>query len=200
MDGQRGRWGTRRAGRWLTACLLAAACASGIAQPAGESQQLTDEERAAAQWHAGYVLHTLGDYKGAIDAFRASIGIRPTAEAYTYLGWSLSHLGDLEKAIEQCKQAIRLDPEFGNPYNDIGVYLIDLDRAEEAVPWLKKAISAKRYCCYQFPHFNLGRVRLKQGRIEEAKRSFEKALQHDPRYFPALAALEYIRRQGLKGM
>ena len=35
---------------------------------------------------------------------------------------------------EECKRAIEIDPDFGNPYNDIGVYLIDLNRFEEAIP------------------------------------------------------------------
>ena len=68
------------------------------------------------------------------------------------------------------------------------------------MPWLEKAMAARRYCCYQFPHYNLGRVLLAQGKLEEAKRSFERALQHDPEYLPALMALEYIKQQGLRGL
>ncbi|MBI4189311.1 MAG: tetratricopeptide repeat protein, partial [Betaproteobacteria bacterium] len=79
-------------------------------------------------------------------------------------------------------------------------YLIDLGRPEEAIPWLQKAIGAKRYCCYQFPHSNLGRVLLAQGKVEEAKRSFERALEYDPQYLPALVGLEYIKQRGLRGL
>ncbi len=86
-----------------------------------------------------------------------------------------------------------MDSDYGNPYNDIGVYLIQLGRPEEAVPWLHKAIAAKRYCCYEFAHANLGRVLLSQGKIDEAKRSFERALSHNPEYVPAIAGLELIR-------
>lgn len=46
----------------------------------------------------------------------------------------------------------------------------------------------------------MGRVLLEQGRIEEAKRSFERALEHDPAYLPALMALEIIRQRGLRGL
>jgi Tfp pilus assembly protein PilF len=177
-------------------CALAFACAA-AAQP--EPQALSAEERARIAWQAGYVLHQLGDYPRAIQAYRASIAIRPSAEAHTFLGWALGHLGRIEEAIAECETAIRLDPEFGNPYNDIGVYLIELGRPEEAIPWLEKAIAAKRYCCYQFPHFNLGRVLLMQGKMLEARRAFERALEHDPDYLPARMALEYLRRRGLQG-
>lgn len=151
-------------------------------------------------WKEGYLLHLLGEYEGAIERFSKSIDVFPTAEAYTFRGWSLSMLGRFEEAIAECKEAIGVDPDYGNPYNDIGVYLINLGRADEAIPWLKKAMRAKRYCCYQFPHFNLGRVLVMQGRVSEARRSFENALEFAPEYAPALKALELIRKHGLKSI
>ena len=45
---------------------------------------------------------------------------------------------------------------------------------------------AERYCCYQFPHFNMGRILLMQGHVDGAKRAFERPLFHDPNYQPAL--------------
>lgn len=195
--------GTRRAKwyrQWLVGCLLALACGAGLAQQPKEPIQLSAEQRARMQWGAGYVLHLMGDYQRAIELFQASIASRPTAEGHTFLGWSLSHVGRTREAIEQCKIAIQIDPDFGNPYNDIGVYLIDLGKADEAVPWLEKAIASTRYCCYQFAHANLGRVLLGQGKVEEAMRSFERALEHDPDYLPALTGLEYLKRQKLRGL
>lgn len=190
----------RRGRQWLSGCLLALACVVGLAQPQQDAAEPTPEQRARVAWQTGYVLHLFGDYERATEYFRASIAARPTADAHTFLGWSLSHLGKIEEAIAQCKIAIGLDPDFGNPYNDIGVYLIGLGRLQEAIPWLEKAIGAKRYCCYQFPHYNLGRVLFAQGKIEEAKRAFERALQHDPQYLPALRALETIKQRGLKAV
>jgi Tfp pilus assembly protein PilF len=147
-------------------------------------------------WQEGYQLHLAGAYEEAIKRFEESIELHPTAEAHTFLGWSMSYLGRLEEAIEECEEAIALDPDYGNPYNDIGVYLIDLGRPEEAIGWLEKATGAKRYCCYQFPHFNLGRVQLMKGQLQEAKRSFERALSYDPNYLPARQGLVFIRSQG----
>ena len=161
----------------------------------GERSEVPDRVRAYAFWQQGYVLHLNGRYQAAVDSFRESIAILPTAEGHTFLGWSLSMLGHLEEALAECKKAVALDPDYGNPYNDIGVYLIDLGRPDEAIPWLEKAISAKRYCCYQFAHFNLGRVRLMQGNFEAARRSLEQALRHDPDYLPARVALEHLEAE-----
>ena len=190
--------GAQGGSQWLVAGVLAIACAVVLAQES--STELTPERRARLQWEAGYVLHQLGEYERAIEAYRASIADRPTAEAHTFLGWSLSYLGRIEEAIAQCKIAIKLDPGFGNPYNDIGVYLMERGQVEEAVRWLEQAIASKRYCCYQFPHANLGRILLMQGKVQEAKRSFERSLEYDPQYLPALLGLVFIRRGGLQGL
>jgi len=139
------------------------------------------------------MLHLNGRHESAVEQFRASVEAHPTAEGHTFLGWSLSHLGRLEEAIEQCKIAIQVDPDFGNPYNDIGVYLITMGRGDEAIAWLERAIASPRYCCYQYPHTNLGRMLLAEGRLEEARRHFERALEHDPGYAPATRGLEIIR-------
>lgn len=160
---------------------------------AEEFEDISSLREAYLLWKQGHALHLFGEYEKAIELFSKSIDIYPTAEAYTYRGWSLSMLGKLKEAITECKQAIKLDPDYGNPYNDIGVYLIDLGRRDEAIPWLKKAMRAKRYCCYQYPHFNLGRILVMKGRVSEAKRSFERALSYDPDYSPARMALEFIR-------
>ena len=154
-------------------------------------------EQARELWQKGVVLHQYGAYQAASDLFRQSIEAHPTAEGHTYLGWSLSHLGRIEEAIAECKKAIPLDPDYGNPYNDIGVYLFELGRTDEAIPWLRKAMAATRYCCYQFPHFNLGRILLKKGQDEAAAREFQRALSYDPNYLPARIGLEYLRDRGV---
>ena len=163
-----------------------------------ESDEIRASEEAKLLWKKGYYLHTIGKYEKAITLFGKSIELYPTPEAYTFRGWSFSMLGRIEDAIAECKLAIELDPEYGNPYNDIGVYLIDLGQPENAIPWLKKATEAKRYCCYQYPYFNLGRVLLMQGRVSEAREYFIRSLTYDPEYLPPKMMLEYIQQQGLE--
>ena len=179
--------------------LVAVLCVCAVAPlRAEEAEEAPPREQAYELWQKGFVLHMFGEYDKAVAVYRRSIEVHPTAEAHTYLGWSLSYLGRLKEAITECMKAIPLDPDFGNPYNDIGVYLIDLGRPDEAIPWLKKAMRSKRYCCYQFPHFNLGRILLDKGRATEAKHSFKRALEYDPSYLPAVKALEFIREQRLE--
>lgn len=146
-------------------------------------------KRATGIWQLGYYHHIKGAYDSAIHFYEKSIAIHPTAEAYTLLGWALSYKDQFELAIEACKKAIKVDPDFGNPYNDIGAYLIELRRDDEAVPWLEKATRARRYCCYDFPWANLGRIHLRNGRTDAARSAFNRALQYDEDNAVALEGL-----------
>ena len=129
----------------------------------------------------------------AIELYEKSIDVKPTAEGYTFRGWAVSFLGYLDEAIEDCKKAIQLDPEFGNPYNDIGVYLMQLGKFDDAVPWLQHAKRAKRYEPRHFPYLNLGRVFLAKGDEMRALDEFVKALEINPGDEGALEALEKIK-------
>ncbi len=80
----------------------------------------------------------------------------------------------------------------GPPYNDIGAYLIELDRLDDAIPWLEQAISAPRYCCYFYAHTNLARVYLQKGMREKARKSLLAALRVNPEYEPAQELLRRI--------
>jgi Tfp pilus assembly protein PilF len=132
-------------------------------------------ERAAHLLRAAYEKQMGGDFQSAIQLYKDSLAEHPTAEAYTFLGWTYSFLGRYDDAIQECENAIKLDPDFGNPYNDIGSYLVHLGKMEEAIPWLEKAKSAARYEPRHFPYINLGRIYMKMGKMEQASREFEQA-------------------------
>ena len=136
-----------------------------------------------------------GRHEEAIALYRSSIELHPTAEAHTFLGWAMSHLGQYEDAIEECKKAIAVDADFGNPYNDIGSYLITLGRVEDAIPWLEQATEAPRYEPRHFPHCNLGRAYWALGQLGRAQEELEKALAIVPDYPFAQAALAAVRKQ-----
>lgn len=68
--------------------------------------------RATELWREAYRRQMEGDLEGAIDLYRRSIEVFPTAEAHTYLGWTLSFQGRLEDATRECVRAIEIDPDF----------------------------------------------------------------------------------------
>lgn len=150
-------------------------------------------QQATELWQEAYRHQMEGELDRAIELYRRSIAVYPTAEAHTFLGWTLSFQGRLEEATKECLWAIEIDPEFGNPYNDIGVHLMQQGKLEEAIPWLTKAKQAKRYEPRQFPFMNLGRIYLTQGRWWEALQEFEGAVRAAPEDIGARKALHSIR-------
>lgn len=150
--------------------------------------------KALMLFYEAYQAQLKRDYQKAIEKYRRSIDVYPTAEAHTFLGWTYSFLGQLELAIEECQRAIEVDPEFGNPYNDIGAYLIAKGEYQEAVPYLNQALEAKRYRAYHFAHFNLGRAKEYQGDVLNALRHYKKALELEPRYVIAHKAIEHLKK------
>ena len=99
-----------------------------------------DPRRAEALrlWADGARLIEARRFDAAIVALTRSIELFPTAEAYTFRGWAYSHQGRVDDAIAECQQAIEVDPTYGNPYNDIGAYLIQEGKLDEAIPWLDR--------------------------------------------------------------
>ena len=140
-----------------------------------------------------YERQMQGEYDEAIALYTQSIEACPTAEAYTFRGWTYSFLGDHERAIAECLEAIKVDPDFGNPYNDIGAYLIEQDKWEEAIPWFEKAIRAPRYDARCYPHFNLGRVYEHRRDWRNAKACYARAIEQNRQYRLAWAALRRLQ-------
>jgi Tfp pilus assembly protein PilF len=149
-------------------------------------------EDAERHFQRGYEAQMRGRLEEAVAHYRASIAAHPTAEAHTFLGWALSHLGQHELAIAECRLAISLDPGFGNPYNDIGAYLIALGRDTEAIEWLERAKTARRYDPRHYPYFNLARIYVKRHQIRDAIRELEAAVRIEPRYTPARRELHRL--------
>jgi Tfp pilus assembly protein PilF len=129
----------------------------------------------------------------AVELYQKSIEAAPTAEAHTFLGWTYSWMGRVDDAIAECHKAIQVDPTFGNPYNDIGSYLIMKGQIDEAIPWLERALQAPRYESYCYPHMNLGRVYESKRDWRRAKDEYRLALQENKEYRPAAQGLARIR-------
>jgi tetratricopeptide (TPR) repeat protein len=161
-------------------------------------EKQSDKERLAEamQWFRLAYQHQMrGELDEAVRLYTLSIDAYPTAEGYTFRGWVYSFQGRMDDAIAECMKAIEVDPTLGNPYNDIGAYLVEQDRLDEAIPWLEKALIAPRYESYCFPHVNLGRVYEMKRMFQKALQHYQEALEENPKH---LGAWQAVAR--LKGM
>ena len=149
-------------------------------------------QRATELWQRAMELQMAGALDEAIELYLESISLHPTAEAHTYLGWTYSYQGRILEAVAECKRAIAVDPTFGNPYNDIGSYLMKEGHFDEAIPWLQKAMRAERYECYFYPHANMGLILEQRGKWLEAIAEHRKALSYRPDYEVSLGAVRRL--------
>jgi tetratricopeptide (TPR) repeat protein len=166
--------------------------------PFGRAEYLNADEEAAKRealrlFQAAYEAQMRGELDEAADLYRQSLAARPTAEAHTFLGWTYSFMGLTDEAIAECHRAIEVDPDFGNPYNDIGAYLIERGDLRGALPWLRRALTALRYEASFYPHFNLGRVYEAERRYYDALDHYQAALALNPQYVLAARALRRLQ-------
>src|SRR5262249_18815896 len=119
---------------------------SGIGEmPFGRDEWLTSPQcekkrQARGLFKKAHESQMQGELSEAASLYKESIKAYPTAEAHTFLGWTYSFQGLTDEAIEECLLAIEVDPDFGNPYNDIGAYLIEKGEMIGAIEWLKRAM------------------------------------------------------------
>ena len=154
----------------------------------------TDPRLEARQFfHEAYEAQLARDFELAKELYRRSIDIFPTAEAHTFLGWVYSFEKRYDEAIAECLEAIRVDETLGNPYNDIGSYLLAQGDPYGCVRWFKRALMAPRYESYAFPHFNLGRVYEGRKLLLDAARHYGLALEEKPDFTEAAVSLRRIQ-------
>jgi Tfp pilus assembly protein PilF len=153
----------------------------------------TRKELAVRFFQQAYEYQMKKELEKAVELYKKSIEAYPTADAYTFLGWTYSWMGLIDEAIAECHRAIEVDPTFGNPYNDIGSYLIMKGQMDEAIPWLERALHAPRYESYCYPHMNLGRVYEWKRDWLRARHEYRSALEENKDYTPAAQALARIR-------
>lgn len=160
---------------------------------AGEEER---REVAEERFRQAYQHQMRGEYEQAIPLYEQSIELFPTAEAHTFLGWTYSFMGRLDEAIAECHKAIEVDPDFGNPYNDIGAYLMQRGQLDEAIPWLLRAMKAPRYENPHFPYMNLARVWERKGRWADAAAEYRRALEIQPNDQDLMRALQGVLSKG----
>jgi len=160
-----------------------------------DDDDITSGKRLTAKelFNEAYEAQVSNDYERAIELYKRSIDVYPTAEAHTFLGWVYSFQNRYDEAIAECLEAIHVDETLGNPYKDIGSYLLAKGDSYGSVRWFKRALLAPRYESYAFPHFNLGRVYESRKMFLEATKHYGLALEQNPGFTEAAVALRRMQ-------
>jgi len=108
--------------------------------------------------------------------------------AHVNLAHALSQSGRFDEAIAECREALKIKPDFAAAHNNLGDALIQNKPGGGTVPGqnaLDEAIGHYRAALQIKPDFmqarsNLGNVLLQKGQVDEAIAQFQKILEMDP--------------------
>ncbi|MDH3714878.1 MAG: type IV pilus biogenesis/stability protein PilW [Gammaproteobacteria bacterium] len=106
-----------------------------------------------------------------------------------------ARLGNHEEADTYFERAIELDPDDSQVLNNYGAYLCDQGRSDDAEMHFLKAAADPLYGTPEFAYRNAGTCALSDGDISKAKSYFQRALEINPRFGPALLDMANINRE-----
>jgi tetratricopeptide (TPR) repeat protein len=107
--------------------------------------------------------------------------------AYAVVGNALAEEDKSPEAIEQCRKALEISPDYPEAHNTLGNIYAKQERYEEAIDNYRAAAEADR--TYADPRNGMGNVLVKQGKFAEAEAQCREALRLAPMHLPAMFCL-----------
>src|ERR1700744_5675277 len=110
-----------------------------------------------------------------------ALTIKDRAATFDNRGVMLDQLGRIEKASEDFRQSMALDPKLGGPYVNLGSVLIKQKRYDEALESINKGIELG----VSFPHigyYDRAVAYQLMGRFKEAYYDYKKTLELEPNF------------------
>jgi len=184
-------------------CLFLSACVSintGPGQAATSQQKpqqnndnITVKEKKVSMEEAASFNMTLGaqylkqnKIGQAITKLEKAVEQQPNlALAHTYLGFAYEQYGEVVKAKEQYRIAIKLDPDDPVSLNNYGTFLCRQNDWRASLGFFEKAAENRRYQTPDAAYANAGVCARKIPDLVAADGYFRKALKTNPRYADA---------------
>ncbi len=132
----------------------------------------------------GLTRQQLGYWKDNETLFRHALEVTENNYlAHKTLGDALAKKNQIDEAISQYQEAIRLKPNYADAYDNLGNALGMGGQIDEAIIQIQEAIRLKPDDAEA--HNNLGIALFKKGRIDEAVIQFQEAIRLKPDYAEA---------------
>lgn len=119
----------------------------------------------------GTTLQQQGLLKAAEQCYRNALALHPDARGHFNLGTTLYDQGEHEDAIREFRAAVKLDPHFGDAWNDLGETLRDRGQMDEAIRCYEQALVVQPG--HSRANYNLGEYLCLVDRLNDAIAYFE---------------------------
>ena len=139
----------------------------------------------AVEWlQASFAAQMLGDIDAAVDSMLNATLLEPDSAPY-HAGYSalLTTQGNYEDAYAAAQKSLSLDPENVMAWSALGDAASMLNRIDEAIHAYEYALSLDpTFESASTIQYNIGSLYLDQGKFQEARMSFEQALESGDSY------------------
>jgi Flp pilus assembly protein TadD len=126
----------------------------------------------------------LGHWKDSEALFRHALEVTENNYlAHLNLGSALDEKGQIDEAIREFQETIRLRPDYVLAHNNLGVAVVKKGQLDEGIRQYQEAIRLKPD--YAFAHSNLGIALVRKGQIDEGIREFQEAIRLKPGFVVA---------------
>jgi len=127
----------------------------------------------------------VGYWKDSLSLCRHALAVTKNNYIMNYnCGSAFRDLGQVDEAIEQYRQALKINPLYAKAHNNLGCALRDKKQLDEAAAEFKLAIKISPD--YAYAQNNYGVTLAMRGQYEEAISHFGAALKADPRFRDAM--------------
>jgi Tfp pilus assembly protein PilF len=133
-----------------------------------------------------FMIKSTGNYEGAALEFKKVIQIDPKyPDAHYHLAECLQHRGDLDQAIEEYENAIKLKPDYVEALRDLGLAMYERINAR-GVGEISDSLEKLKVAAQLAPdnpmiHYYLGKIYCADGKLDEGEAAFREALSVDPK-------------------
>jgi len=142
------------------------------------SQPPQQDEHRLSEWteqERNNAVYMLNELRGRVRAFPAS------AEDRLKLAQGLYRVGDLDAALDECRIALKLQPNNAQALLQLGIVLMTKQDGHAAATALMEAILLNPELTHA--HYSLGSVQYSLGNIKAAIQSYRRAIELQP-HFP----------------
>jgi protein O-GlcNAc transferase len=163
-------------------CLSFAFCAS-----AQKKAQQANAKDPKYQYNVGlvYLNQSNVDPKNideAIRYFTRCLSLDPRYYlAYNAIGLAQSLKGNVDEAAKAYEKCLEINPQFAEAHNNLGMIYQETNQLDKAESEFKKALLDPTSTAKESPYYNLARLYVVEGRLDEADESARNAIRIQPR-------------------